>query len=257
MDGRKEARQKYLESLKQQRENQPPAESSVKEVAASSFGTNKTDLATKREKLLEEKRRAFFQKQQEPPSASANVTLLQKYHEEPSENDTSNRLFDPAPSISLPQPVHPVQPKKSTTISATNEGEDVNLNQWKNLGFPSEYAYAKSLGLLKDKPKEIFNPLPSQQPSAKFPASSALPMQQSVIPDYAINFDTMNNHNGFPSKFSPESKQIPFIQNPIEIPKNNNNLGFEIGNISSKEDKLKKQMDYARELKMIEDDNKK
>ena len=42
-----------------------------------------------------------------------------------------------------------------TTLKSKMEEaqSNINLNQWKQLGYPSEYAYAKDLGLLNEKPK--------------------------------------------------------------------------------------------------------
>lgn len=42
---------------------------------------------------------------------------------------------------------------QTTLKSKMEEAQYVNLNQWKQLGYPSEYAYAKDLGLLNEKPK--------------------------------------------------------------------------------------------------------
>jgi hypothetical protein len=150
---RKKSRQQYMESLQKQKHTTVDASvagptMTVDNVVAglqhqqqysmhsgASMGNNVT-AAERREAMLAEKRKAFFQGQQKPSEQVADSAF------------TANKptgIFAPASVNTLA-----VLPKnRDIDNSTTNEP---NLSNWKKLGFASEYAYAKNLGYLNDKP---------------------------------------------------------------------------------------------------------
>lgn len=183
MEARREARQKYLESLKQQKDQQqidPDAFSAPAPSTSTSGQSSKTDQATRRDKLLEEKRRAFFEKQKAPSATSDNNARQIGFQETKYDTPSIAPAAEALPSRLFDQLVPLNVPKLAEKATAPSE-EPPNLSRWKSLGFPSEYAYAKSLGILNEKPKPNQNSIapPSKDTFAalavpSFPSSSGL-----------------------------------------------------------------------------------
>lgn len=66
---------------------------------------------------------------------------------------------------------------------AVDDGtSNINLKDWRRLGFPSEYAYAKEVGLLDMKSKVMSPSQNQQQPTKSFQQSVyAQQLQQQVL----------------------------------------------------------------------------
>jgi hypothetical protein len=175
---RKKAKEQYLLSLQQAKESSyEDKEPSVSEIGfePQSAGSSSNNAASKREQILADKRKAFFESKtkeskNEPQQQFPNPF---QYEKPPNFNENSvparNNLFEPAhipPLASISNP--PVK---------NDNNENARLDDWKKLGFPSEYAYAKQLGLLNEKPK----PRPMEEiSSASQPKKEYQPLQPSV-----------------------------------------------------------------------------
>jgi hypothetical protein len=174
---RKKAKEQYLLSLQQAKESSnEDKEPSVSEIGfeQQSAGNN-SSAASKREQILADKRKAFFESKtkeskNEPQQQFPNPF---QYEKPPNFNENPvparNNLFEPAhipPLASISNP--PVK---------NDNNENARLGDWKKLGFPSEYAYAKQLGLLNEKPK----PKPMEEiSSASQPKKEYQPLQPPV-----------------------------------------------------------------------------
>jgi hypothetical protein len=224
---RKKARQAYLDSLAKQKAEvvqQNLINIQSEQPQLSKIETNPIDKQSKREKLLEEKRRAFFQNQQPQPTTS-NVAA-----------DTSgpkNSLFAPsAPSVpSAPSAISQPEPSnnlfgKPIDISKVNQSskpdpfskDEVRLGDWKKLGYPSEFAYAKQMGLLDDKKKDAATINPAPIPAPVIPSLSFVPApaQQgytSYDPNAAANPNNnvnYGNNTSYPSSSSSTSNNTGY-----------------------------------------------
>jgi hypothetical protein len=135
IENRRKAREEYLLSLQKQK----TSEEELKEIIPSNAVQNIT-AGNRREQLLEEKRKAFFEGKGHPCSKLEvdNIAGGRKVDRQSAVDVDTTSLAKPENKTVLVQP-------------------EYKLSDWKNIGFPSEYAYAKHLGLLNEplKPKPL------------------------------------------------------------------------------------------------------
>ena len=195
MDARKAAKEAYLASLATQKSAivVPPVDQSTSSSSyqPSAFPVNTSDRpTTERDRIFEERRRAFLQKQQAGPAhptidvnATASVdsrSLPSALKFSPTRVATANGQ---RPGSNSPSPKKRVHfPTYEEANQARNGGSfedktndappkqpsgEVNLNAWKREGYPSEFAYAKAMGVLDGPPK------PKRSSAAPEPTSSS------------------------------------------------------------------------------------
>eukprot|EP01031_Cornospumella_fuschlensis_P024617 gene24617-29744_t len=181
---RKKAKQAYLESLaKQKASSKVGGEAEVTIDNSNTFRHEEAAKGmakqTKREQLLEEKRKAFFEQQQNRGPSGTVMTDIASAA--PQINKKAD-LFAPE------QPFQPRQqnfegPSSSNVAVAENKSvksaafEEPKLSNWKKLGYPSEYAYAKDLGMLNDTKR-----LPNDHSSSSTAHPSSLVMSTTNDP---------------------------------------------------------------------------
>eukprot|EP01039_Chlorochromonas_danica_P007056 gene7056-7803_t len=253
INDRKKAKEAYLQQLAQQKAQAAQASGGQPKEAGDgglteshqpvapvvSSGSSKL---SKREQLLEEKRRAFFQQKQE---------------RKPSHDDAS--IFQPAvPAvpISLPQQLSqntPVSsfssaiqesaaiPQLGTSVAKENVAENARLSDWKRLGYPSEYSYAKHLGLLNEKQ----------------PTDAVAGTDRTQDQSFSVHVPTSGVSGA--SQYTPYAPiglpQLPLPSSTTSSaptkPVNNDNAsgGLQIGKVEDAQSKRARQEEYAVELR--------
>lgn len=164
VESRKKAREEYLRLLQQQKEsasnaNGPAVETNtdrLNQPSSVSFD-GKVD---RREQILAEKRKAFFDgKQAQQPLRNHPVepspVILPTQQDIKPVIDASDKKFGNSEHVMGIQPPIRGRPNEKMVAEPIHESEkSVNIADWKKLGFLSEYAFAKHLGLLEDKKKD-------------------------------------------------------------------------------------------------------
>ncbi|RYG93733.1 hypothetical protein EON65_58475, partial [archaeon] len=217
INDRKKAKQAYLESLaKQKASNQTAVGPEINAVSSSPFPDEVAKGQAKqsrREQLLEEKRRAFFEQQQNGGQSGGSMTEISSViHAAP--KSIKSDLFAPTG----PQPFQPSQlnsfhgnPEAASSsrmaVVDTKPSllEEPTLSDWKRLGYPSEYAYAKDLGMLAEKKLQS-----SVQPSSglSHPTSSLIP---------TFNVPTMDGQAAFGNASKPSFPSITLPSMPLPL----------------------------------------
>jgi hypothetical protein len=151
INDRKKAKQAYLESLARQKEAIQPTFQDQAQTALFKGENNAENKQSKREKLLEEKRRAFFQLNQ--PSSSGSTSIAPNPIEQQVLLAQNTPILNPVPALMVaPQLPRPMEPALSS-YNRIEYQEDPRLSDWKKLGHPSEFSYAKFLGILDKSPQ--------------------------------------------------------------------------------------------------------
>jgi hypothetical protein len=135
VETRRKAKEEYLLSLQKQKTSD---EKSNEVVPSNSVQSG--SIGNRREQLLEEKRKAFFEGKGNCSDSNSKVEVLNSAQGERIEVNARNS--DIASRTKL----------ENKTVFMQQEPK---LSDWRNLGFPSEYSYAKHLGILNDPPKPI------------------------------------------------------------------------------------------------------
>jgi hypothetical protein len=131
IENRRKAKEEYLLSLQKQK----TSEEKLNEIIPSNAVQNVT-AGNRREQLLEEKRKAFFEGKGNIGHPCSKLEL---------DNIAGDGKVDRQNAVDV-----------DTTSRAKLENKTVlvqpeyKLSDWKKIGFPSEYSYAKHLGLLND-----------------------------------------------------------------------------------------------------------
>ncbi len=151
--------------------------------AASGAANKVMTAAERREQQLAEKRKAFFDGNKNGGVAAQNDSAFSLPASIPQLGPPS--LFAPAsfgddptmsamPAVNVaPKAAKERPPRPSQQPQQPSSSDPPRLSDWSKLGFMSEYAYAKHLGMLDDKPK----PQPTQPGQ---PVSSAAPPVQDI-----------------------------------------------------------------------------
>eukprot|EP01031_Cornospumella_fuschlensis_P025006 gene25006-30207_t len=192
---RKKAKQAYLESLAKQKAcSKVGGEAEVTIESSNPFrhdgAAQGMAKQTKREQLLEEKRKAFFEQQQNRVPLGTGMTEVALA---PQQINIKADLFAPAPQQQPLQPHQQHYEGPSTSNIAVTENksikpaalEEPKLSNWKKLGYPSEYAYAKDLGMLNDTKR-----LPNDHSSSSAAQPSSLVMSTANDPYYGGQTNT-------------------------------------------------------------------
>lgn len=130
VESRKKAKEDYLKLLQQQKESVATIQNNP-EIPTQLNSVTHDSKAGRREQLLAEKRKAFFEGKQAVASHPVETA------------SSENKQIAPKTVPDFTAPVKEPQP--------SSKNENFRLSDWKKLGFLSEYAYAKHLGLLQDK----------------------------------------------------------------------------------------------------------
>ena len=162
---------------------------------ASSSATATDRPMTERDRIFEERRKAFLQKQQQQQQPSLRVDvaappLQSVLKNSPSRGSTASSgqrpgtasaspkkrvQFDPQQHEQQPPPVDRRPPPQHFTFDepprptrppppqpVAPHPSEVNLNNWRREGYPSEFAYAKAMGVLDMPPKQRQSDPPPQ-----------------------------------------------------------------------------------------------
>ena len=192
---RKKAKEAYLLSLQQQKEtlatetkDSAPDSSAFGQAVNSNNGAQ--TAASRREQILAEKRKAFFEgKDQEKKSESTNQASMfpnpapsvkpSLFESNPA---VTNNLFAPAPTSSIHSNIN-TEPQPKVKQPDPFESAAPRLSDWQKLGFASEYAYAKQLGYLNEKPNPKVDPISAPFEEVKRPTDNSRQQQQQNAVD--------------------------------------------------------------------------
>ena len=199
-DARRAAKEAYLASLAAQKATQPqlPPPQSAPQALPPPYSATDRPM-TERDRIFEERRQAFLRKQQQPLTSLhvdvAAQPLQSVLKNSPSRGSTASSSgqrpgtastspkkrvqFDPQRQqaeqlppqhFSFDEPPRP-QPQRQQHIQPS----EVNLNNWRREGYPSEFAYAKAMGVLDMPPKQRAQPDAPMQRFESPPKRSAPP----------------------------------------------------------------------------------
>jgi hypothetical protein len=145
IDERRKARELYMQNLANLKEK---AVDNNVPVHMDRPNQTQVSAAQRREQMLEEKRKKFFSQKN---SSESNSTEISKMMAEP----IAYTDFHGAPKNQVKATFivyFPFGMNKLYMFKKVGNHESVNLADWKRKGYPSEYAYAKEVGLLDLKP---------------------------------------------------------------------------------------------------------
>lgn len=262
INDRKKAKEAYLQQLAQQKAQAAQASGgqsgggdglteSQQQPVVPVLQSSQTSKLSKREKLLEEKRRAFFQQKQESkPSSHDDASIFQPAVPAVPIISQPQQLAQNGPTSSVSTAIQKTTaavPQLGPSVTSENAAENARLSDWKRLGYPSEYSYAKHLGLLKEKkPTDATAGTDRTQDQSfptQFPASGVSGASQ-YTPYVPI---------GLPQLPLPSSTTSAALTKPVD---NDNAFGgFQIGKMEDAQSKRARQEEYAVELRRQQEMN--
>ena len=254
-EDRRKAKEEYLKSLADIKANNVNSNNSYIGSSAPTISLENRSGIDRREKLMEEKRREFFAKQSAINNSSNNhepdVNIFSngkpsnynkiEYNINNNINSTDHIDSINRNNLFTSENNKRIEIKPSDHLVAIdNSNSEVKLSEWKSKGYPSEYAYAKDVGLLNIK-------VPPIQTSTKginsIGESEQNKFKQQKQQDYAKELQRQIQYQNKPLSAELGPLGLAGHSNPIDI-----TVPWEANNDSRQQ----KQMEYAKELQVQE-----